>query len=77
MKHNRIHQRVLAFLLSSAMVFSMVQMAGISAFASERSGVTAYYNGSGLFTDSGYTLPASENDRASVTQIVIKDSTVG
>jgi hypothetical protein len=79
MKNSQIHQRALALLLSLALVFSMIQITGISAFAEESSGVTAYYNGSELFKDSNYTLATNYNSDYeylnTVTRIVIKDST--
>ena len=79
MKHNRIHQRALAIFLSFALVFGILQTAGLSAFAAESGGVTAYYNNSGLFKDSDFQQAFNRQTDYSyletVTQVVIANST--
>ena len=76
MKHNRIHQKVLAIFLSFALVFGILQTAGLSAFAAESGGVTAYYNDSGLFKDSNYNQPVNDDAYLqTITQVVVENST--
>ena len=78
MKHNRIHQRALAIFLSFALVFGILQTAGLSAFAAESGGVTAYYNNSGLFKDSDFQQAVNPTDYSylqTVTQIEVANST--
>ena len=77
MKNNRIHQRALSLLLSIALLFGMIPMTGIPAFAADSGGgVTAYYNGSGLFKDSGCTDAATDYDYlGTITRVVVKDGT--
>ena len=75
---NSVHQKALSILLAFSVVLSVFQFAGITAFAAEDEGVTAYYCNSGLFKDpnckDSNIIGIDDDYRAGITDVEFRGS---